>query len=352
MASRTSGNTCGDCVFFGERTGIVRTRNVCERPGEKMRAVEKDSVACDAYQASPRTSFGLGRPNAAAPSPATAPAAAPAPQRPTFGRQILCAPHCHTLFSRHAYSTLEEDVRAAAAQGMELLGVTDHYSSMLYAQQTVQDWQYFLNLWAWPRRWHGVRLLRGCEADIVALDGNIFGHDIFFDEGTTGGTFREPRNLKKMAFAQCDYVIASVHGKEFTEGASREQITRMYLRVLDDPKVLILGHVGRTGLDFDMDTVLNAVKDHGKLIEVNESSLIAQKRAGSYKRCRQIVERCAELGVSVSFGSDAHVSSLVGHHEAADALLNEVHFPQELVACRDAATFAGVVESVIGPMAE
>ena len=155
-----------------------------------------------------------------------------------------------------------------------------------------------------------------------------------------------------MAFEQCDYVIASVHNKDFTEGASREQITQMYLRVLEDPKVLILGHIGRTGLDFDMDTVLGAVKEHGKLIEVNESSLIAQKRAGSYKRCRQIVERCAELGVSVSFGSDAHVSSLVGHHEAADALLDEVHFPQELVACRDAATFAGVVESVIGPMAE
>ena len=167
------------------------------------------------------------------------------------------------------------------------------------------------------------------------LDANLLGND-----------------LKKMAFEQCDYVIASVHNKDFTEGASREQVTRMYLRVLEDPKVLILGHIGRTGLDFDIDTVLGAVKEHGKLIEVNESSLIAQKRAGSYKRCRQIVERCAELGVSISFGSDAHVSSLVGHHEAADALLNEVHFPQELVACRDAATFAGVVESVIGPMAE
>lgn len=350
MSSRTSGNTCGDCVFFGRRTGIVRTRNVCERPGAKCRAVERDEHACGSYQASPRTSFGLGISRA---SRAVTAAKAPVPQpRPAPGRQILCDTHCHTLFSRHAYSTLEEDVRAAAAQGMELLGITDHYSSMLYARQSVQDWQYFLNLWAWPRRWHGVRLLRGCEADIVDLDGNIFGHDIFFDESMTGGRFSRPHNLKRMAFAQCDYVIASVHGKEFAHGASRNQITRMYLRVLEDPKVLILGHIGRTGLDFDMDAVLGAAKERGKLIEVNESSLIAQKRAGSYERCRQVVSRCAELGVSVSVGSDAHVSSLVGHHEAVDALLDEVHFPQELVACRDAATFAGVVESVIGPMAE
>lgn len=344
MTSRASGSTCGDCVFFGERTGIVRTKNVCERPGEGLRTIEKDAAACGFYQVSPRASFGLGTARAAAPAERLA--------RPASGWQILCDTHCHTLFSRHAYSTLEENVRAAAAQGMELLGVTDHYSSMLYAQQTVQDWQYFLNLWAWPRRWHGVRLLRGCEADIVDLDGNIFGHDVFFDEAINGSKYHRPHNLKKMAFAQCDYVIASVHNKDFTEGASREQITRMYLRVLEDPKVLILGHVGRTGLDFDMDTVLGAVKERGKLIEVNESSLIEQKREGSYDRCRQIVSRCAELGVSISFGSDAHIASLVGHHEAVDALLDEVHFPQELVACRDAETFTGVVESAIGPMAE
>lgn len=344
--------TCGDCIFFGERIGIVRTRNVCELPGGRLRAVEKTEAACGSFQVSPRASFGLGCAAGVGERGAVAPAAAALGLQCTPGRQVLCDTHCHTLFSRHAYSTLEEDVRAAAAQGMELLGVTDHYSSMLYAEQTVQNWQYFLNLWAWPRRWHGVRLLRGCEADIVDLDGNVFGHDIFFENEISGGKHRRPYNLKKMAFKQCDYVIASVHGKGFTKDASREQITRMYLRVLEDPKVLILGHVGRTGLDFDMDTVLGAAKERGRLIEVNESSLIAQKRAGSYDRCREIVSRCAELGVSISFGSDAHVASLVGHHEAVDALLDEVHFPQELVACRDADTFVGVVESVIGPMAE
>ena len=112
MSSRTTGNTCGDCVFFGRRTGIVRTRNVCERPGAKCRAAERDEHACGSYQASPRTSFGLSISRA---SRAVTAAKAPVSQpRPAPGRQILCDTHCHTLFSRHAYSTLEEDVRAAA----------------------------------------------------------------------------------------------------------------------------------------------------------------------------------------------------------------------------------------------
>ena len=34
---------------------------------------------------------------------------------------IKCDTHTHTLFSKHAYSTIEENVRAAAEAGMELL---------------------------------------------------------------------------------------------------------------------------------------------------------------------------------------------------------------------------------------
>ena len=47
---------------------------------------------------------------------------------------IKCDTHTHTLFSKHAYSTIEENVRAAAEAGMELLASTDHYSAMLYPE--------------------------------------------------------------------------------------------------------------------------------------------------------------------------------------------------------------------------
>lgn len=98
---------------------------------------------------------------------------------------IACDVHTHTLFSRHAYSTIEENVRAAAGRHIELLGSTDHFSSMLHREATgerasgydLRDNQYFLNYAVWPRTWHGVRLLHGCEADIVDLDGRLFGYD-------------------------------------------------------------------------------------------------------------------------------------------------------------------------------
>ena len=39
--------------------------------------------------------------------------------------QILCDTHTHTIFSRHAYSTIEECVRAAAERGLERKAVAD-----------------------------------------------------------------------------------------------------------------------------------------------------------------------------------------------------------------------------------
>ena len=85
--------------------------------------------------------------------------------------RIACDVHTHTLFSRHAYSTLEENVRAASAKNLELLGVTDHFSCMLFDQQTLKNFQYFINMSAWPKEWRGIRLLHGCEADIVDGEG-------------------------------------------------------------------------------------------------------------------------------------------------------------------------------------
>lgn len=260
---------------------------------------------------------------------------------------ISCDVHTHTLFSRHAYSTVEEDVRAAAEQNFELLGITDHFSSMLFEEQTLRNFQYFINFRSWPREWHGVKLLHGCEADIVDLDGNLFGHDITVEANITGEK-RHPSSLKKNVFKSCDYVIASVHRKDFTVHASCVENTQMYINALQDPKVLILGHIGRSGVDFELDPVLEAACDLGKLIEINEASLgEPEKFQAASERCEKVARRCAELGCMVSFGSDAHISYGIGRYLHAKQLLERIDFPEELVACRSAEVFLDAARAAL-----
>ena len=263
--------------------------------------------------------------------------------------RILCDVHTHTVFSRHAYSTVEENVRAAAEAGLELLASTDHFSGMLEpgvgqsGDCQLRDYQFFLNQGVWPRTWHGVTLLRGVEADIVDLEGNLFGHGFPHPANISFGTYGEVLDLDERVLSNLDFAIASVHGKGFTETASRSQNTRMYIKALEHPKVLILGHIGRSGVDFDVDEVLTAARDLGKLIEINETSLV--HRAERSSLCRSIAVRCAELGCPVSLGSDAHISCQVGRFEASAALLDEIGFPEDLVASRNRDSFLAALKN-------
>ena len=259
---------------------------------------------------------------------------------------FACDVHTHTLYSRHAYSTIGECVAAAKAAGLELLGSTDHYSCMTSPSLHVRDYQYLINFHMWPRVWDGVRVLHGVEADIVDLDGHLFGWDLPLHEGITGKPFSHMRTLKDHVWGGLDYAIASVHNPTFAAGATPAQGTQMYLNVLDDPKVLILGHLVRSAVAFDIDTVLLAAKERGKLIEINEHSfdpLFSERMRGL---CRHIIERCAELGVMVSTGTDAHIACDVGRFERTAALLDEIHFPQELIATRSADAFLSALATI------
>lgn len=263
-----------------------------------------------------------------------------------------CDIHTHTLFSRHAYSTIGECVAAAKAVGLELLGSTDHYSAMISAASPqsptyVRDYQHFINFDVWPRVWDGIYVMRGVEADIVDLDGHLFGWDIVLREGITGRAFANERTLQEYMWQGIDYAIASIHDQTFTEGATLAQTTDMYVRALEDPKVLSIGHPGRAGVPFDIDTVLIAAKELGKLVEINEHSFERHYGRKRHKACRRIAERCAELGVLISVATDAHIACDVGRFSATHALLEEIHFPPELIATRNKDVFLQVLKRAI-----
>ena len=126
----------------------------------------------------------------------------------------------------------------------------------------------------------------------------------------------------------------------------------MYVNALQDPKVFILGHLGRSGVDFELDPVLEAARDLGKLIELNEASLSdSWKRDKSLAPCRHIAERCAELGVQVSFGSDSHISCGIARYENVRKLLEDIDFPDELVACRSKEAFLAAARTALSDFA-
>ena len=187
---------------------------------------------------------------------------------------LSCDIHTHTLFSAHAYSTIEENVYWAAERGLQVLGSADHLSSMVTAcPNDLRSFQFFINQDIWPRIWSGVLVLRGAEVDIVSLDGSLFGEDIPVSLDIAGDSYSHQHSLFDLVTRNLDYLVASVHNPQFAEGATLAQTTQMYINALEHPKVFMLGHTGRSGVPFDIDEVLLAAKAKHKIIEINNHSL-------------------------------------------------------------------------------
>ena len=170
--------------------------------------------------------------------------------------QLRCDVHTHTLYSRHAYSTILENVRSAKEAGLELLGSTDHFSSMHYSEyEIIRNYQYLCVCHTWPKEIDGVRLLLGCEVDIVDLDGHLFGYDIPIAKNIDGDFYNDKKTLSlyERVTRKMDYVIASVHKHSFADSATPLECTKLYLEALRNKKVLIRGLIGRSGLPFEID---------------------------------------------------------------------------------------------------
>lgn len=219
--------------------------------------------------------------------------------------------HTHTTSSGHAYSSLEENIEGAKRSNIELLGMSDHASTMPGAPHSF----YFLNMKIIPDVISGVRLLKGIEANIIDF------------EGTIDVDAHLQNNL--------DYIIASLHIPIIDPGTLEEN-TRTLIKVMENPNVTIIGHPddGRYPIDYEQ-MVLKA-KETKTLIEINNSSLnpLGTRENTDYNS-EIVLKLCKKHEVPIILGSDAHISYDVGNFSRCLELINKVKFPETLIINND-----------------
>ncbi|HEX3026877.1 MAG TPA: phosphatase [Clostridia bacterium] len=212
--------------------------------------------------------------------------------------------HCHTLASSHAYSTVAELARYAAAKGLKAIAVTDHGPELT---DGCHLW-HFSSLKSLPPMIEGVRVLHGAEANIQGFDGKI---DI-------------PERITR----QLDWVIASYHEPVTSPGTADEH-TQSYLKLAENPFVDVIGHSGSDKYRYDYEKAIPVFKKYGKLVELNSHSFEARK--GAKKNCREIALICKKHLVPVVVNSDAHSCFAVGEVTEAFKMLKEIDFPEDLI---------------------
>lgn len=235
--------------------------------------------------------------------------------------KLLVDTHTHTISSGHAYSTVREMAVEAARKGLQAFAMTDHGTAMKGAPYLY----HFGNLKAIPAELHGVRVIRGVEANIVDRAGGL--------------------DLPDTLLARLEFVMAGFHDICMSAGTLQEN-TEAMVGALRNPNVHAVSHPGNPQFPVDIDCVVRTAKEFGKLIEVNNHSFNSPARPGSESNCRLFALRCAELGVGITVGSDAHIDVDVGRFEKALALLDELSFPEELVASAELGRFERRLQAI------
>ncbi len=171
---------------------------------------------------------------------------------------------------------------------------------------------FFHNLKVVPREMDGVKILRGMEANILDVNGNI-------DE------------LDSKALDGLDYLIASLH-IVCIEPSTKEDNTMAILNVMDKEKVKIIGHPDDARYELDYEAIVKKAKEKNILLEVNNSSLSPNtSREGARENILKYLELCKEYGVRIIMGTDSHICYDIGVFQYAEAIIEEANFPKELV---------------------
>ena len=239
---------------------------------------------------------------------------------------IFADMHTHTIFSLHAYSTIEENLRVAKERGLKYIAITDHYyqdgtenykknenTRNRYMEERINAFKDVLgvevissaefNLGQYPERgkyWNKVSELRyrpigfhsfGIEREV--LDYN----DVYnmFEDSIPYYT----------TFAHIERELNMINHKKYGEG-------------LNDSHKKFLDSI-----------VFRAVKNN-ILLEVNESSLISNT-GGSADRLKYWINTAKDMRALIVLGSDAHFSLEVGNFENSIKLLNDINYPEDLI---------------------
>ncbi len=216
--------------------------------------------------------------------------------------------HTHSIASGHAYSTLKENIVSAHNKGLDCYGISEHGPRMPGGPHIF----HFQNFKVIPRSYKGMRVICGVELNIVDLKGSI--------------------DLTQYELDRIDYAIASLHHVCLKSGTVEEN-THAVTTAMKYDFVNILGHPDDSQFPLDYDAIIQAAKAHHVLIELNNSSLDPKSfRVNSRENNIELLNRCKIHAVPILLGSDAHIDEDVGNFDNCNQLLDEIGFPDDLIA--------------------
>ncbi len=200
--------------------------------------------------------------------------------------------HTHSISSGHAFNTIYELAQAASEKGLELIAITDHGPNM----EGSAHLEYFSMVKRVPRELFGVKILFGCEANIIDHDGTL---DIPIEY------------LKSL-----DIVLIGFHKlTDYPKYSTRKKNTIAMIKAIEKYPVNIIAHPYRLDFPIIVEEVVKAALSLNILLEINNSIF----RTTEYNlnnepilETRKMITVSKQNGGKLIINSDAHIASEIG----------------------------------------
>lgn len=241
---------------------------------------------------------------------------------------IIADLHTHTIFSKHGYSTIQENIAAACKMNLKFLAITDHIyndGTELAIKNEATRCKYLEKEINSNYEENQVYVIGGAEFNIAQeltkreklmklrwRPIGLHGFKLKISELTLNDLINEFEKSARMhnAFAHIERELHKIDNYSHGEN-------------LDDE------------IKNFFDTIIELAKLNNIFLELNESS-IRNNDDGNEVRINYWIRRALDNNCRIYLASDAHFSSRVGKFPLAIELLNEIDYPKELILNCDA----------------
>lgn len=217
--------------------------------------------------------------------------------------------HTHTVFS-HGKGTMEDNVKAGIAVGLDTLGISDHgpgHVTFGIKRSNIPVMR--AEVLRLQKRYPEILLLLGAEANIINRSGklDLTGEEIkqfdYINAGYHYGVFGE--NPLFSAGVHMANLIGEVRRQ--TTKKTKSLNTELMIKAIYENSIRVLTHPGAKE-DLYLEEVAKACSDKGTLMEINNSHHFLSVSG---------IKIAAKTEVEFIIGSDAHVPSKIGEFESA-----------------------------------
>ncbi len=240
--------------------------------------------------------------------------------------------HNHTTLCKHAEGTVNEYIEQAIRKGIDVFGFSDHapmdfdpkyrmsFDQMEAYKKMVSD--------AKKKYRDDIEVLFAYEVDYLPghMDARILNADVDYLIGSVhfidGWGFDNPEFIGRYEHEDIDHIWQQYFDLIVSMAQSQKFDVAGHLDLIKVFKFL----PSRPVIEF-ADKALKAIKAANMVLEINVAGY--RKPIGEAYPSRELLERAYELGIPITFGSDAHKPEQIGlYYDKATALAKSIGYTE------------------------